>query len=45
MFKPQPSSKEEPKAPQSTLDALHTDIMSGFATDRQDIERLEAQIT
>ena len=45
MFKPQPSSKEEPKAPQSTLDALHTDIMSGFATDRQDIEILEAQIT
>ena len=45
MFKPQPSSKEEQKAPPSTLDALHTDIMSGFSSDHQEIEELQARKT
>lgn len=34
MFKPQPPTKDDNKAPQNTLDILHTEIMAGFAREK-----------
>ena len=43
MFKPQPPKKDEKTAPQATLDTLHTEIMSQFASERASAKtRLEA---
>lgn len=39
MFKPPPSSKEETRPPQATLDALHTEIMADFLLEQETLDR------